>query len=525
MRKAINSYMFEKWDLEDVLILCKKCNINYISLCLKHIRDCTRAKCLLDMYNILPIGIYTLFLDVEKFDEEVEYLIDVCKKAMILEAQFISIIFKKEQKKENLILALKKVEKIVKEYQLKVLLEPMNKKFENDFAICGIQKMEWISAEIDKDTFYWVFDTCHLEESWENLSDNVISSIACIHIADKISEDLDIRGFPNFSQGLCRNVVSYFQSKLFDGFVELEVISPEVYHMEPRELIKKINDFSNITKQKHLLIIGELAIHEFVPTFKRTAMNEELVQVGGGAAMILRQLACLGIDAQSLTISGDDQAGEKLSRGIKQYSSRNIHLLQSDAISSQVKMYINEERCFKTEILPGTVNPEKLLDYINLFDKRDTICYCPFFPGYQTVVKELAKSNKYKVILDLGYYEWCGNKKVLLEIIEKIPQNIYLVLINGKDMSIEDKNEVRNRCIYRGYQKLIITDGYKELWGYENGKNFKLIPEYEKEVCTCGAGDVLVAGIMAELFNDISLENAVQFGMELSRKKVAKLGI
>lgn len=81
-----------------------------------------------------------------------------------------------------------------------------------------------------------------------------------------------------------------------------------------------------------------------------------------------------------------------------------------------------------------------------------------------------------------------------------------------------DNEEILQFFKQSGVQKAIITHGAKALWYLDNG-HFKktLIPPVDKIINVTGAGDALLAGVVARLIENDSLAAAVTFGIKVSQ--------
>lgn len=530
MKKAINTFMFHEWELEEVLQLCSECRIDYVGLCMDHVKNSAQTCKLLKEWKIQAIGLYVLFISTEHpyiESEEKAAIIDAFQKAAQIESPYITIIFKRCEKDDNYKNLLKIGEDLAilsKKYQIKILLEAMHPKYRNFSAICYSAEMLFLDQYLDEECFGWVLDICHLGEEniWKDLPKEFVNHVKCIHLANLDGDDIDERCFPQYGIYQWREIANILRRKGFDGYIELEVISSEISKMEKEEIKSEICS----ALREEISIIGELALHQFIAVEEESYTTaEETRQIGGGAAMILRQLHQLGIAARSLTISGDDALGNELGQKIAGYSSPNIHINAKKARTSHVKIYINKSGCIGMDIVVGTAIPECLIDYIDEFCISDSICYCPYFPGYESIARKLSDYPGQKLILDFGYFEWCGKVEKIMEQLKEAPEGIYMALINGKNMMDKEKKLILEACRLKGYKKMVLTDGIHKLWAYEGEKKFCFMPKAMTEICTCGAGDVLIAGIMTQMARNASLEEAVRYGAELSAAKVQKLGI
>ena len=402
-------------------------------------------------------------------------------------------------------------------YGICICLEPLSSAMSHISPLCDPVQLLSLCRGKDPRWFGWTLDLCHCAH-W-SFGSPVLKQLApylrTVHLADLSDSSInqDDRLFPEEGSLPLFDLFGQLRALGFDGPVELEVISSAIAAMPDEILTKKIGRSFLCTS--NCFAAGELAVHQFLGT------DWDFSAVGGSAGMVSTQLQELGIQPMLAGLCGSDESGRWLCENTRSIAFEVLCQPNRDTSLVQLK----SDKPDQPEIQPGNTDVSLLAAVIDRMPNTDAWFYLPVFPGYETLEAVSRNKTRWKRILDFGFYQWCGNYEILLSQLHRNAPG-FCALINAKNMSQQQKLRLGAAFIRHGYQYAILTDRAKPVWLISAGecKKFPIQPAHPLRD-TCGAGDCMVAGIMASLSRGGSMEDALTYGMTVSKNKVQTYGI
>lgn len=408
-----------------------------------------------------------------------------------------------------------RLERLGQKYGICLCLEPLSPAMGDISPLWGPAQLLSLCRGKDPRWFGWIMDLCHCA-GW-SLDDPTLEQLApylrAIHLADlpSVTPNQNHRLFPGEGELPLFRLFDRLWGLGFDGPVELEVISTSVTAMPEEELTGKIARSFLCTSR--CFVAGELAVHHLP--------DPELTMVGGSAGMVSTQLQALGIQPLLAGLCGADAPGRWLRENARSIAFEV--LCQPGRDTSLVRL--DPGRPDHADIRPGTVDTTALAAVIREMPDINAWFYLPFFPGYEAAEIAARAKENWKWILDFGYYQWCGDYDVLLAQVKRSAPG-FCALINAKEMSRAQKLRLGDACILHGYRYAVLTDRTEPvlLISQQARTAFPVQPAQTPRD-TCGAGDCMVAGIMAGLCRGKTMADALAFGIAVSHNKVQTYGI
>jgi ribokinase len=251
---------------------------------------------------------------------------------------------------------------------------------------------------------------------------------------------------------------------------------------------------------------------------------------GGGATNAGAALAKLGIKTKLLTKLGNDHDAEFIVKELKQYKLRNICLHHSKKntdfstiISSEKEkdriIYVHKgasENLRITDFKKSQLNV-KWIYLSSLMGKS--------FQTAKEIVK-YAQRKKINLLFNPSLYLAKKGRNHL----KLILQNTTILILNKEEAQalLKLKNLPEKKLLKEltklGPEKVIITNGAKRLYAYDNGKFYSLIPPKVKIIHTAGAGDAFTAGFLAGIIKNYHFADALRLGMTNSSSVVQYVG-
>jgi len=521
---SFNSYMMKNTPLDDICAIAKLVGCDGISLDPAHLENAEVTRLTLRSHGLYPTSVCAIFVDIlqqdARFLQDVFNslnLIGVCSLVVILQGKNVSL-SKMAKFCEQLCFAAAR-------YGITILVEPLHPAMNSISCLIGLDGIVSLTNMVEADNFGWVLDICHLTgfsvPSIQREHPRVFDKLRIIHLADIAGIDSDTRAFPNGGATDASRQIRDLIGCGFGGTYELEVLHPELEHMDRSTLIDKCR--SALAPCYGPVVIGELAAHSFI---SEEDLNEPSKQPGGGAGHITMQLLQWGDSVVLAGVCGDDKNGRWLKGYFSGVGHGDMVITQQGAITSEVLRTVDAGCVTSQDICPGTVTIAPLLDVLCRLPDQKLYVFVPFFPNCEELADLVSSKTNWLTIYDFGHYTYVGFPSEIIGAIKRAPQNQYGALINGCGLDLAAKNDIMTLSVNRGFKLVLITDGKNPLLcRYEGDTETYEIDAVEYVRCSHGAGDSFVAGLIHGLCHELPLRQAVIQGIEAANEILRFLGV
>ena len=525
MKPILNAFMLHGMKLNEIYNIAKNSDCGGISVEVNQLDDPFMDDIFAESPTFI-VGAGALFLREDRQEESISVCRNILEKAARYSLQFINVVFQSgecEITAKNRCEFCRRLAQLGKSYGIRILVEVLQPSMKSVSSLVSFEETVALCKTVDSPWFLMTYDVCHCVDT-DTTSQIFVDSIPCIgsvHLADLAGNDPDQREFPGHGNLPLLQIIELLRQNGYDGPVELEVISPAIKAsavQSQEALTQKIQQsFSYLGS---CIVVGELACHRIVQS---GAEENLLCQTGGNSGMIATQLLQLGVRPMIAEMCGDDSRGLKLAHDMAPWSFTSP--IQEGKITSVVDIYPYAPE--KLSIIPGTVDTTLLCKQL---EKLPDLClygYMPAFPGYESALIEISRRHNLKMILDFGFFRWNGNYDILKERVIAAPQNAFCALLNGENMSDEQKDSLGRICREQGFKYAIITDGAQSVALYMSSgeKRQFQVCRVETPTDTCGAGDCFTAGVLHHLITGYSMPQAVEYGIQIAHKKIQTIGI
>lgn len=519
MQRVLNTFMLHGRPLEEICRIAEKSHCQGLSIEVQQLHH-PQLEALLRKHHLRLTGVGAVFLPLDQ--EDLSGLEDTARTAAAHGARVVFCILcsgavpsgQLWTRARNMC---RRLEALGRKYRISICLEPLSGSMRDISPLCDPETLAQLCRGLDPRWFGWTMDLCHCAQMPVEaaLFEELTPYLHSVHLADLPEEqpDQNDRRFPGEGALPLHRLFARLRGLGFHGPVELEVISPAVHAMADDELAARIA--GSFLCMGNCFVAGELAVHHFL------GGEVDLTMLGGSAGMVSTQLQALGVQPVLLGLCGADDAGFRLRREARAIAAEVV--CQPGRRTSVVRLDPFDPD--NLDIRPGTVEPGQLSGSIEKMPDIDAYLYLPYFPGYEEPEIVSRGKKNWKRILDFGFYQWCGNYGALLDQVKKT-QPGFCALLNAKHMSTDQKLRLGKACIAHGFQYAVLTDSTQPVWlvSAEACRSFPVRPAPAVRD-TCGAGDCMVAGIMAKLSRGCSMDEALSFGIAVSENKVQTYGI
>lgn len=271
-----------------------------------------------------------------------------------------------------------------------------------------------------------------------------------------------------------------------------------------------------------VIVIGELALHAFVPSGEaQITPNDPRLELGGGIGMMARHLAERGCAARAFTITGDDDVGLLLRSMMSRVAPASVHVVDSNARSSLIYMYYGTV-LDRLGISAGNVSPGLLLEAVRTLPS-DAWVYCPCFPGHEELCRAVVASSR-RAVIDFGHFADLGDFDRLVRRLESVPAG-HIAQLNGASLDEAARRELLAMARGHGSERAFVTCGGEPILAADANRVFSVVPEPTDPKCTIGAGDVLIAETMFQLRSGDDFQTALALGSRAASAKCRRWGI
>ena len=266
--------------------------------------------------------------------------------------------------------------------------------------------------------------------------------------------------------------------------------------------------------------------------FKKLLSNlkiEETVS-GGSVANSMVGMSQLGNNVGFIGKINDDDFGQKYEEGLKKDGVKYFYQKKKEALATGTCLILitpDSERTMCTFL--GTAG--KISDN-DVDEKIISESEITFLEGYlwdkgepkKAFDKAISLSKKVAMSLsDLFCVE--RHKKNFLDLVKN---NLDIIFANEQEMmSLINKNSFEDAISFSKEIKknVIITRGEKGAIAIQNGKVFECASRKNLNIVDLtGAGDLFAAGYLHGIINNLSVEESLQNGTDLSAKVIQKIG-
>ncbi len=514
MIQAINAFMFNRLQLEEIFTVAKESGVNTVSVEIRHLSDPNLDK-YKEKYGISVNSAGALFLNLDNLKDSINEAlkaIELCKQHGIpaINAVLSSKRDINDWMKDAVYLC-NEILDAARKAHITINIEPLNPDMREVSCITNLLQITVLLRYIESDYLGVTIDLFHLALMPDSdiYLEELLPRIGNVHLADV---GIDKKACKP-GKGLLRlkkylpMIIDYKP----DITVELEVISDEMESYPVDRLVDYVkSSFVNVSKT---VIIGELCVHRYEDDNSRMFESS----VGGGAGVMASQINALGSTSYLVGICGDDRSGNEITEYYQaEYGFSDI-IRQEAGYTADVRL--NKD---KIKIVPGNIQIGLLEPVIENLNTEGCNVYLPLFPGYENLYKILSARNN-RLICDFGYHEWCGDYAAIEKRLSHFPKG-YCALINAKGLDDRTKINLGKIAAVNGFEYAIVTDRGKNLYlvSSDSYKKYGIIET--PEISECGAGDSMIAGILVMLERGYSMEDALLYGISVAYKKVQKNG-
>lgn len=263
---------------------------------------------------------------------------------------------------------------------------------------------------------------------------------------------------------------------------------------------------------------------------EKTRCTQPMHDPGGGGINVARVLTRLGINAEALFIAGG-YTGDKLIHMLKE-ESIDCHVIPSSQLTRQnisiIDKSIGKQYRF---VLPGLV-PDNgiwegalkyISDHISGFDYVVGSGSLPdgvAIDFYSRVAKIAVENNK-KFVLDTS----------ASALMNGVQNGAFFIKPNSEEFEnlqklygVDDDKELLEKLFESGIQNVIQTFGKEKTVLHTPQKSFSFNPPAIKPLSAIGAGDSFVAGMIAGLINDFTIDKAICYGISAAASTLQSAG-
>lgn len=251
---------------------------------------------------------------------------------------------------------------------------------------------------------------------------------------------------------------------------------------------------------------------------------------GGGATNAAAALAKLGLGVKVLAKVGKDHDGDFILQELKKYHVKNICLHRSEQ-STDLSMVLSSEKEHDRIIVVHKGASEDLRETdIRKFDLRMRWLYVATLTGGSIqLAKDLVKYAHGKgipVLFNPSLYLAKKGKNYLKDILEHtsilvLNKEEALAMLNTRKESVED---LLLALHHLGPGTVIITNGAKTLYAYDQNTIYFLHPPEVEIISTTGAGDAFTAGFLAGAIKKLTIEDSLCLGQVNASSVIQHIG-
>jgi rfaE bifunctional protein kinase chain/domain len=308
--------------------------------------------------------------------------------------------------------------------------------------------------------------------------------------------------------------------------------------------MKKTIRLDNLCKETRIAVVGDMMLDRYMMGDVERISPEaplpvvdvsSIVNIPGGAANVMSNLASLGAKVWGFGATGNDKEGELVKDDLlrKQIDVENILVDTRRPTTLKCRVMVGHHQMLRYDIESRDEVPDELASGIinglnDIARNIDMIVISDYDKGLMsrvlvTSILQIAKNNKIEVLVDpkvMGTRNYSAVKylKINLSNAKKVIGMELANRANGTD------EICRNIASILQCSNIIMTMGKDGLLVLSNG-DINHIPAVAKDVFdVTGAGDVMTAVLSMALANGYDLLTACEIGTIAASIKVSKIG-
>ena len=263
-------------------------------------------------------------------------------------------------------------------------------------------------------------------------------------------------------------------------------------------------------------------VHRFPKEDDEVAIKNLKTLGGGSAANVAIGVSRLGHSAGFIGLIGTDNFGDFL---LKEFDKEDVDISFAKKIKGSSGMVFSvvredgERVMYTSEGVASSFSKEHIpTDYI----KSTKFVHLTNIEGENTIeafefASQVAKEANVKVVFDPG----CIFAEKGINKLKNILKNCYIIKPNkveAKMLTGTEGEEAAKKLLEAGTENVIITEGLDGcIVGNKNGiKRIPFVPKFDiKTIDLTGAGDSFSSGLLTALLENKSLDEAVDFAMQI----------
>ncbi|MGP3928793.1 carbohydrate kinase family protein [Nonomuraea sp. KM88] len=276
-----------------------------------------------------------------------------------------------------------------------------------------------------------------------------------------------------------------------------------------------------------IVVFGDVCLHVTVRSSGTGdfCAGDVKLDPGGSAAMVALQLAALERRVAMVGVAGEDDLAEHLRKSliasgvdcswwasVAGDTARVAILVES---GGDHRVIVNQE---------GVTRPGEALTPLlrELRVRGDALCYVPGFPSYDPLRVALVEQGA-RVVCDFGFRPWLTDAATARDNIVPRVDGVAIAICSGASFSEGDNRALAQACIAGGAAGVVTSLGSRGCLVSDADSSTHQAGFATHPVNTLGAGDSLVAGLLAALSDGRPLREACLFAQAVAAAKIATL--
>ncbi|WP_165977835.1 carbohydrate kinase family protein [Nonomuraea diastatica] len=276
-----------------------------------------------------------------------------------------------------------------------------------------------------------------------------------------------------------------------------------------------------------VVVFGDVCLHVTVhPSGSdEFCAGDVKLDPGGSAAMVALQLAALERRVAMVGVSGQDRLAEHLRERLIASGVDCSRWTSVAGNTARVAILVESDGGHRVIVDHGDMKrPGEALSTLarELPLRDDVLCYVPGFPDYDPLRVALVEQGA-RVVCDFGFRPWLTDAATARDNIVSRVNGVAIAICSGASFSEGDNRALAQACIAGGAAGVVTSLGSRGCLVSDAEGTTHQAGFATRAVNTLGAGDSLVAGLLAALADGRSLQEACVFAQAVAAMKITTL--
>ena len=272
-----------------------------------------------------------------------------------------------------------------------------------------------------------------------------------------------------------------------------------------------------------VLVFGDVCLHVTVrPSGPADFCPGEVdLSPGGSAAMVACQLAALERPVTMVGVAGRDALADQLRGHLVTAGVDCSRWTSVPGATARVAILLGTDGDHRVVVEQGGVTEpgQALVAAAQETCLDGALCYLPGFPGYDAARATLVGRGA-RMICDFGFRPWLTDPATAGRNILPRVGNVTVAICSGASFCEADNRSLAQACLQRGATSVVTSLGPAGCLVTEAGGSTHVPGFAARPVNTLGAGDSLVAGLLAALADGCTLPRACVFAQAVAAAKI-----